>query len=99
MEARWRGFSLLQQIGHVTSEVTRARIWGQRGDESSRRQALCRALELIDLSLAQRRGSLREWARLRELICDCMLRAGVHRIPLTELERFGLLHFGPAGGV
>jgi hypothetical protein len=93
LEARWAEFSLLEQIGHVTSELTRARIWEDRGDETSRQQALKRALDLIDMSLSRRGSSLREWARLRELVCDCLLRSNIHGISLGDLERFGLLHF------
>lgn len=90
---RWARFSVKEQIGHVASEIGRARIWEERGDERSRREALRRVLELIDMSIDQRRTSVREWARLRELVCNCLARAGAYRVTLKDLERFGLRHF------
>lgn len=80
-------------MGHVASEVARARGWEQKGDAESRGQAICRALDLIDLSLGQSGGrlaQLREWARLREILSDCLLKAGLYDVTLSDLERYGL---------
>ena len=88
---RWRRLSLGEQIGHVTSEIARARGWEERRDVLSRNQALERALELIDLTLCCTNGlRRRELARFREVLCDCFVRSGLYQISLLELERYGL---------
>ena len=69
---KWSQFSLTQQLGHVASEISRAKHWEEKGDAASRDKALERALELIDLTLLDRRWAkrLKEIVRLREVICD-----------------------------
>lgn len=49
--SRWVGFSKSEQLLFIASEFDRARIW-QREDKEKFLLALERALELIDLSLA-----------------------------------------------
>ncbi len=90
---RWNRLSLAEQMGHVTSEIARARVWEQKGDAESRGQAICRALDLIALSLEQPGGRairLREWTRLREVLSDCFLKTGIYDVTLSDLERYGL---------
>ena len=71
---RWWELSLAEQLGHVGSEVSRATKWMSRNPEVAQ-SALYRALELIDLTLADpsrrlSRGQLREIARAREVLVD-----------------------------
>jgi hypothetical protein len=71
---RWSELSLAEQLGHVGSEVSRAIRWTSRNPDLAR-GALDRALELLDLTLAdpRQRGSvarLREIARAREVVAD-----------------------------
>lgn len=71
---RWWQLSLAEQLGHVGSEVSRARRWRDSRPEQARR-ALERALELLDLALAdprhrRRPGRLKELARAREVVAD-----------------------------
>lgn len=63
---RWFTFSLSEQLAHIGSEVGRA------FEEQDSLNAKERAIELIDLSLADKRwrGRYRELARLREVFCD-----------------------------
>jgi hypothetical protein len=73
-DGRWRQFSLVEQLGHVGSEVSRAVRWTSR-DPRLAQEAFHRALELLDLTLAdprhrQRPGRLREIARAREVVAD-----------------------------
>jgi len=70
----WWELSLAEQLGHVGGEVSRAGRWQSRNPDVARR-ALYRALELFDLTLADRRhranpARLREIARARELVAD-----------------------------
>jgi hypothetical protein len=71
---QWSGMSLVEQLGHVGSEVSRAARWRGRNDERSR-QAFYRALELLDLTRAdsrhrRSRPTLRELGRAREVVAD-----------------------------
>ena len=71
---RWWELSLLDQLGHVGSEISRAIRWSSRNPELSQ-AAFYRALELIDLTLddprhRQSAARLREIARAREVVVD-----------------------------
>jgi hypothetical protein len=73
-EGRWWTLSLPEQLGNVGSEISRACRWTSRNPATAR-QAFHRALELLDLTLAdpRLRGSrprLREIARAREVVVD-----------------------------
>ncbi len=91
----WKRLPFAQQIGHIASEIARARVWEEKGSPDSREQALLRALDLIDLSIACAQGNrFRELARLRELVSDCLIRAGVYQVSLADLEHYGLRFLG-----
>jgi hypothetical protein len=71
---RWHDLSLAEQLGNVGSEVSRAVRWTSRNPDLAR-SALYRALELLDLTLADPRhrqspARLREIARTREVLVD-----------------------------
>jgi hypothetical protein len=70
----WWELSLAEQLGNIGSEISRAERWRTRNPETSR-GAFFRALELLDLTLAdprlrQSRPRLREVARAREVVAD-----------------------------
>ncbi|MEK7249157.1 MAG: hypothetical protein AAB209_01920 [Bacteroidota bacterium] len=70
---RWCQLSLLEQMAHIGSEVERIASWKKKGNTELSTKALYRSLELLDLSLADPRwtgGTLRELARVREILCD-----------------------------
>lgn len=68
---RWQELSFFEQMANIGSEVERAIKWKSKNAEFSR-MAFERALELLDLSLADRKNKkrLREIARVREAIAD-----------------------------
>jgi len=71
---RWWELSLFEQLGNVGSEVSRANRWLPRNPELAHK-AVYRALELLDLTLADPRlrqtpARLREIARAREVLAD-----------------------------
>lgn len=70
----WGKLSLVEQLGNIGSEISRARNW-QNKDRVQFENAVFRALELIDLTLTDPRwrNRLKEIARLREVICDAYL--------------------------
>ncbi len=89
---RWWTLSLAEQLGHVGSEVSRTLRWQSRNPQIAH-GALQRALELLDLTLADPRyrrhvARLREIARAREVLVDFV--AGSNRYQSTgpSLQRY-----------
>jgi len=72
---RWQSLSLVEQLANIGSEVERALRWRQKGNPEYSQKALERALELIDLTLADPRNltRLKEITRLREALLDYFL--------------------------
>lgn len=89
---RWHTMPLVEQLGNVGSEVGRAARWAARDPAGSRR-AFERALELLDLTIADPRwrGRLKELTRARELLCDAALTGGREfGSTLEDMERWFL---------
>jgi hypothetical protein len=86
---RWGNLSLAEQLANVGSEVGRMR---SARDERLKSGAFERALELLDLTLADPRwlGRLREIARARELLCDAAAGGGDYGTSLEDLDRYFL---------
>lgn len=72
---RWQTFSLMEQLANVGSEVERALTWHNKNNPEYSRLAFLRALELLDLTIAdpRHRGRLKEMTRLREALLDFFL--------------------------
>lgn len=71
-QGRWREFSFFEQMANIGSEVERSIKWKNKGRSDYSNQAFERALELIDLTVADKKNSLRikELLRLRETLAD-----------------------------
>jgi hypothetical protein len=69
---RWFTFSLIEQMANIGSEVERAILWRERGNSDYALKAVERALELLDLTIAdaRHRRRLRELTRVREVLAD-----------------------------
>lgn len=69
---RWFGLTLAEQLGNVGSEVGRAAKWQQKQNLVNRDNSLDRALDLIDLTIADIRWQVRrrELCRVREILVD-----------------------------
>ena len=69
---RWFQFSLVEQLANTGSEVERALSWRERRNVEYSTRAVERALELLDLTIAdvRNRGRLRELTRVREALVD-----------------------------
>jgi hypothetical protein len=69
---RWFEFPLAEQLAHVGSEVERTIRWRAKGNADRSQRAFERALELLDLTIAdaKNRRRLRELTRLREALAD-----------------------------
>lgn len=70
---RWFQFNINEQMANIGSEVERTIIWREKNKEFSEK-AFFRALDLLDLTLADKKGRtfgrLKELARVREMLCD-----------------------------
>jgi len=72
---RWQTFSLMQQLANVGSEVERALNWLNKNNPEYSRLAFFRALELLEMTIAdsRHRHRLKELTRLRESLLDYFL--------------------------
>lgn len=81
---RWYTLSLLEQLANIGSEVERALDWLSKNNGAYSRMAFLRALELLDLTVAdpRHRNRLKEITRLREVLLDYFV--GDNRYRSTE---------------
>lgn len=70
----WQKYTFMEQMAHIGSEVARAINWRHKNNPDYSQQAFFRALELIDLTIADPRNHtparLQELTRLREVLVD-----------------------------
>ena len=69
---RWRNLTLIEQLANTGSEVERALNWAAKANSEYSHRAVERALELLDLTIAdpRHRHRLKELTRLREVLLD-----------------------------
>jgi hypothetical protein len=69
---RWFELTFMEQMANVGSEVERTILWRGRGNQEYSTKAVERALELLDLTIADARNRrrLRELTRVREALAD-----------------------------
>jgi hypothetical protein len=89
---KWFTMTLAQQLGNVGSDYERALRW-----QNKRRRlftgAVTRTLELLDLTLADRRWQgprRREIARLRDEVCRELLGENINGVSARQLQRYFL---------
>ena len=90
---RWWTLTLAEQLGNAGADVGRAVRARQEGDQGRFDAALDRALELLDLTLADPRWSgprLREIARTREVVCDFLVGDNLYRSTPELLDAYFL---------
>jgi hypothetical protein len=89
---RWWQLSLAEQLGHVGSEISRAVRWTSRNPDMAQ-GALYRALELLDLALADPRqrtslARLREIARAREVVADFFAGTNQYGSTASSIQKY-----------
>ena len=89
---RWWDLTLAEQLGHVGSEVSRTLRWRSR-NAAVALEALARALELLDLTMADPRhrrrvSRLREIARAREVLVDFVVGSNEYHSHPTSLQKY-----------
>jgi hypothetical protein len=78
---RWGDLTLAEQLGNAGADVGRAIRAQARGDPDRFAAAVDRALDLLDLTLADDRWAgprRREIARAREVVCDFLVGDNVY---------------------
>ena len=93
---KWFTYTLCQQMGNIGSEVGRAARWKDK-DPKLFEEAVFRAIELLDMTLADTRwkNRLREIARARETLCDAFTGGKEYNSSFSELEKY-FYHFAYA---
>jgi hypothetical protein len=71
-EGRWNTLSFAEQMANIGSEIERTISWRKKGRPEISARAFERALELIDLTVAdaKNRPRLKELLRVREAVSD-----------------------------
>ena len=89
----WQKLSLMEQMGNIGSEISRALNWRDK-DQKSYENAIDKAFELLDLTIADSRWRLRlkEIVRARELLADAMFGGREYKTTFEDLNRY-FFHF------
>lgn len=89
---QWQKLSLAEQIANIGSEVSRVIYWKKNGDKENEQKAAWRALELIDLTIADSRWQerLKELFRLREVFCGFFAETHHYEISPENLNNYFL---------
>jgi hypothetical protein len=85
---KWRKMPFASQMGNIGSEINRVIHWDELGDNQEKENSLWRALNLIDLTIGQRRG--KELFRLREVICGLFLSNNEYKVSIGQLRNYFL---------
>jgi len=87
IKEKWREMTIFEQLGNITSEISRAISWEKKGDLTLKNNALERALELINLTLDNKnlKNGLKEIARLQELVADNYAEEKTYDVSLEDL--------------
>ena len=88
IKERWMKMSLAEQMGNIGSEFSRMISLKQKGDLKNAQNSFDRVLELLDLTISQRKN--RELFRLREVICDLFIGSNIYKVSIKFLKYYFL---------
>lgn len=93
LEERWSQFSLCEQMANIGAEVGRTINWRKKGNIQMSMNALYRGLELIDLTINDKKNvnSLKEILRVREAIVDFFIGNNIYKSSDLIWEKY--FHF------
>lgn len=79
-QEKWNALSTIEQMANIGSEVSRAINWKNR-DKTTMQMAVYRALELLALSVEDKKNNmgLKEILRVQECIADYFLGDNVYK--------------------
>lgn len=86
---KWFGLNFLSQMANIGAEVGRAINWSKK-DKGLSQSALYRGIELLDLTIEDRKNKsrLKELCRLREVIADYFCFDNVYKSTDAELNNY-----------
>lgn len=89
-EERWHEKSLPWQLGNIGSEILRAINREKKGDILGKRNAIERALELLDFTLSDRNnvGRIKEVSRLREILASIYVGSKYYETDLSAIQNY-----------
>jgi len=89
---RWHQMSLCEQMGNIGSEFSRTLSRKEKDDKKSEQISFDRLLELIDLTISDKRWKNRasEILRLREIICDFFVGKNTYNTSPKVLKEYFL---------
>ncbi|GAB4218836.1 MAG: hypothetical protein Fur009_1950 [Candidatus Microgenomates bacterium] len=87
---RWHKFSIFEQMANIGAEVGRAIKWKKQGKKDIFLNAFYRALELIDLTVADKKNKdrLKEILRLRETLADFLVGENIYNQTEEQIEKY-----------
>ena len=88
---KWYELTLEEQLGNIGSDVDRIISWRKKGNENYATNAFYRALDLLDLTMSDKRWhgpKLKEICRLREVLCDSFFGGELYNTPLEYFSKY-----------
>ncbi len=87
---RWHKFNIREQMANIGAEVGRIISWKNKGNSEMSKNALYRALELIDFTIsdAKNKKSLKEILRVRELLVDYFIGENIYKSKDSDWEKY-----------
>ena len=81
LEERWNQFTLVEQMANVGAEMGRTIKWKTKGNLEMSRNAFYRGLELLDLTVNDKKNktSLKEILRVREALVDFFMGENIYK--------------------
>lgn len=90
LEERWNHFALVEQMANIGAEVGRSINWKKKGNTNMSMSALYRGLELLDLTINDKKNknSLKEILRVREALVDFFIGSNIYKSSNSIWERY-----------
>jgi hypothetical protein len=87
---KWRQLCFAEQMANVGSEIGRTISWKTKGRLDYSKRAFYRAIELLDLTIAdvRNRARLRELIRVREALADCFVFDNTYQSTPESWQRY-----------
>jgi hypothetical protein len=89
-EGRWNSLSFFEQMANIGSEVERATKWMEKGNIEYSRMAFDRSLELLDLTIVDKKNinRLKELTRLRETLADYFVFENIYKSSSKSFQNY-----------
>jgi len=86
---QWQQLSLEYQLGNIGSEIARARVWEEKGDDKQHNRALERAFELLRMTTTSMPPD-HEVIALQNVVQDKLEHTGMYECSTESLEQYCL---------